>query len=483
MALQISGLRPDDQAIACKCFGPPPQVVVKKFTGGEPQHYQKSRRELQTVANGKNIWDMFDYTVWANVVAAALPAGQAVNFGAQGANIVEATVAMMAPNRANFVTASVNAALATEVANHAARVAAIAQAFPGNVNAGKRLEENFKANNDHRTEVARINSTFQSSLDSRFESESERHRRAVLDFEEDQARCMDLYLKLFNGSALHSIQPYLQANSFRRALYVLDEQFGLAVANQDAIDVLQTRIRSYKFLDSDNFRTQLDDFEMTLNELTRLGVGFSNSDKISMLQRCLANGGLVGRLFMHDMGLLRSRVFTLAGAPVPTYAQVLDIVNRRYADLSAEASSIEIIAKPQGGKRARLSSYFASDEAEDEEGEVEEPRVVALAAVTKPHRGKPNDNRPRCKKCGRPGHNAKECLRDLVCKKCGKSGHSAKECWKDHICENCGKKGHPARVCRSNAKKASATSTGSGANSSSNGSITERVMKHVRGNA
>jgi len=80
MALQISGLRPDDQAIACKCFGPPPQVVVKKYTGGEPQHYQKSRRELQTVANGKNIWDMFDYTVWANVVAAALPAGQAVNF-------------------------------------------------------------------------------------------------------------------------------------------------------------------------------------------------------------------------------------------------------------------------------------------------------------------------------------------------------------------------------------------------------------------
>jgi Zinc knuckle len=484
MALQISRLRPDDQAIACKCFGPPPQVAVKKFTGGEPQHYQKVRRELQTIANGKNIWNMFDYMVWANVVAAALPAGQPVNFGAQGVNIVEATVAMMAPNRANFVIAAVNAALATEVANHAARIASIAQAFPGNGNAGKRLEETFKANNDHRTEVARINSTFQSSLDSRFESESDRHRKSVHDFEEDQAKCMDLFLKLFNGSALHSIQPYLQANAFRRALYLLDEQFGLAPANQEAIDVLQSRIRNAKFLDSENFRTQLDDFEMTLNELTRLGVGFSNSDKISMLQRCLANGGLIGRLFMHDMGLLRSRVLTLAGAPVPTYAQVLDIVNRRYADLSAEASSIEIIAKPLGGKRARLSSYFASDEAEDEEGEVEEPRVVALAAVTKPHHGRPKGNKPRCGKCGRPGHTAKQCRQHLICKKCGKPGHSEKDCWKDQTCENCGRKGHPARVCKSpGAKKASSGGAGSGATSSSGGSITERVMKHVRGSS
>jgi len=128
----------------------------------------------------------------------------------------------------------------------------------------------------------------------------------------------------------------------RSALYVLDEQVGLAVANQDAIDVLQSLIRSAKFLDSENFRTQLDDFEITLNELVRLGVGFSNSDKISMLQRCLQNGGIIGRLFVYDLGLLRSRVLTLAGAPVPTHSQVLDIVNRRYADLSAEAATIEI---------------------------------------------------------------------------------------------------------------------------------------------
>jgi hypothetical protein len=61
---------------------------------------------------------MLDYMVWTNAAAAALPAGQVLNFGAQGANIVEATVAMVAPNRANFVTAAVNAALATEIANH-----------------------------------------------------------------------------------------------------------------------------------------------------------------------------------------------------------------------------------------------------------------------------------------------------------------------------------------------------------------------------
>ena len=104
MALQILRLRPDDQVIVCKCLGPPPQVVVKKFTGGEPQHYQRTRRELQTIANGKNIGDMFDYMVWANVAAAALPAGQVLNFGAQGANIVEASVTMVVPNRTNFVT-------------------------------------------------------------------------------------------------------------------------------------------------------------------------------------------------------------------------------------------------------------------------------------------------------------------------------------------------------------------------------------------
>ena len=74
MALSISHLRGDDLEIACKCFGPPPTTITTKFTGGEPQHYQKVRRDLQMLANGKNIWDMIDYQVWVlSLGAGAVP--------------------------------------------------------------------------------------------------------------------------------------------------------------------------------------------------------------------------------------------------------------------------------------------------------------------------------------------------------------------------------------------------------------------------
>lgn len=495
MALSISHLRGDDLEIACKCFGPPPTTITTKFTGGEPQHYQKVRRDLQMLANGKNIWDMIDYQVWV----LSLGAGAVPNFGAQGSNIVEAIVLVQVPNRGISVTMPLNFASANEVANHTQRILDIGQAFPGNTarDTQKRREEQYRADCDHRAEMSRITTTYQNSLESRFEAEQERYRKATLDFEDDQAKCTELFLRLFNGPALMSIQAYLQTNSYRRALYMLDQQFGLAPANQEAIDVLQDKLRNWKFRDAENFRTQLDDFVMSLNELLRLGVVLSDPDKIGMLFKCLRNGGVIGRLFIHDIALLRSRVLaTVTNAAPLTYAVALEAVNHRYNDLTAEVSSLEVAAKrtsemPGGDKpykKKRMSAYFTESRSSndvDVDDDDDDPPEVALAAVMKPHQGSsPNSmtSKPRCGKCGRIGHTGKDCLRDYTCKKCGKNGHKEEECWKDQTCSKCGKKGHTARFCRAKLwKKNLGKKTGSSGSSSNGGTLTERVMKHVRG--
>jgi hypothetical protein len=336
----------------------------------------------------------------------------------------------------------------------------------------------------HRQELQRINTTFTQTLESRYDHEMSRYRSAQEEFREHQGELYDLFIKYFNGSALHAIMQHLQTNSYRRALYVLDELYGLQAQNQDAIDILQNHLRTMRFHDTENFRVQLDEFENTMEQLIQLGVGLSDADKKNMLFSALRNGGIIGRLFMSDISMLKSRVTAMVAA-VPTYAQSLDIINRHYADLCAEASTINVTGKRQhpggsgkGGKKGRHQAHFTSEEHDANSNEPENPDEpdIALVAFTKPKGGgkAKKKKRNKCTKCGRKGHDAKDCLSEYTCKKCGKHGHLENQCWKDMTCSICGKKGHSAKVCNQRDKDSDGQKPKKGSG------LAKEVMKNAR---
>ena len=437
---------------------------------------------------------MLDYTQGVAVAAGAVPI-----YGALGGNITELTLGLNPPDRNAIVTNQVATAVATETANHQTRTNAINTAFPGVGNNDRRREEKYKADCDHRQELARINSTLQNSLESRYEAENERFRRAREQFRDEQEECMELFLKLFNGSALHSIQGYLHSKSYRRALYILDEQYGLAPSNQDAIDILHSQLRTMKFKDSENLRTQLDDFEMILNQLIQLGLNLTDADQKNMLFSALRNGGIIYHLYMNDLTILKSHALAATVGPQPplNFVQTFAVINRRYNDLSAEASSIVATTKrsnpsnsgESSKKKGRTAAYIteAVSSYQVEEDDYDDPPAVALAAITapkkKPQKGKGN-LMLKCNKCGRKGHTSKQCLSDYTCKVCNKPGHKENECWQNQTCEKCGKKGHIARVCNvTKPKKQSGANSTSFQSNKFGGSFTERAMKHVRGNS
>ena len=481
-ALQISQLRGEEIALAVKCFGPPPHTVNRLFTGGEPQQYQRVRREFMTQAIGKGLARIVDYQVW--VASLGLAAGAAVPYGVDGDGIVEAVAAIAAPDLNAIVTVPVANALAAVQADYNQQLLDINAAFPGNAaaNVQKRQEERLKASAMRRSEVTRINTQLQVQLQNRFDSETDRRRRSEEDLRDLQAEASKLFLRYFQGSAMHAITPYLQGSAFRRALYMLDQLYGLAVANQDAIDILQTQIRAYKFKDSGNFRTQMDDFEMLIEQLVQLGVGLSDSDKKNLLFSAIRNGGIIGRLYESDITLLKSRVMNaIAGAVVPTFANCMDLVNRRYADLSAEASTLSGSNAKRSNdepkrdyKRGRHTAYLA-DDAESEEKDKEDPDEPDTALFTAPKGGGSAGAKVVCSKCGRSGHTARDCWTEIKCTKCGKTGHTSAECWSDKTCSICKKKGHVAKVCK-NKKKGG----GGGPPPKKSGSLTDQVMENIK---
>mmetsp|Transcript_34387 Transcript_34387/g.65715 ORF Transcript_34387/g.65715 Transcript_34387/m.65715 type:complete len:169 (+) Transcript_34387:148-654(+) len=70
-----------------------------------------------------------------------------------------------------------------------------------------------------------------------------------------------------------------------------------------------------------------------------------------------------------------------------------------------------------------------------------------------------------CHRCGRTGHQARDCKQPMMCNKCGMRGHTEKNCGdsdnmksardrlreqkRQEICHNCGQRGHMARDCTS----------------------------------
>jgi hypothetical protein len=257
---------------------------------------------------------------------------------------------------------------------------------------------------------------------------------------------------------------------------MLDELYGLAVQNQDAIDLLQMQIRSYVFKDTDNFRTQLDEWELLMNQLINLGVGFSDADKKNLLFLALRNRGIIGRLFEHDIGMMKSRVMSrVAGGALPDFDDCMTLINIRYADLSAEASTI--VPPKRGGmehkrdqKKARV--HFAGDEQSDEKSDTEAALMVA------PNKG--GKGNVTCSKCGRKGHEAKDCWGDKPkCEVCGK-GHPTESCWKNQTCSICGMKGHVARICRQQKKNGGGGGNAKAAPGKKAGGIADQAMEHLR---
>jgi hypothetical protein len=217
---------------------------------------------------------------------------------------------------------------------------------------------------------------------------------------------------------------------------------------------------------------------MLIIQLIQLGVGLSDADKKNLLFSAIRNGGIIGRLFVSELTLLKSRVMQLGGV-VATWADTLDVINRRYADLSAEASTLGTLngnkrtLKASGSKKSRHYAHFAEDEGSDEKDEPEH----ALAAFVHPQKKAKKPGTP-CTKCGRKGHKASECLSEYTCKKCGKHGHKESNCWADSTCEKCGKKGHVGSVCRS--RNNSKDKGGGSGQPPKKGALTAQVMKNAR---
>ena len=53
---------------------------------------------------------------------------------------------------------------------------------------------------------------------------------------------------------------------------------------------------------------------------------------------------------------------------------------------------------------------------------------IALQAGTQPRNNYKGNNFKSCKKCGKPGHDESECLKDHKCSTCGINGHTSKTC-------------------------------------------------------
>ena len=89
---------------------------------------------------------------------------------------------------------------------------------------------------------------------------------------------------------------------------------------------------------------------------------------------------------------------------------------------------------------------------------------------------------PKCQQCGKMGHTAKECEKNLRCHLCGRMGHSERRCRSkqpsnayqsqrdsqpsrqqqrqpvaDGACYKCGRPGHYARDCQSNSGRGTGT--------------------------
>jgi hypothetical protein len=424
--LSLSMLSHADKAKASTIFGIPPNRNNPKFTGGDSIMFLKIRRDLMANIRGRNVEDLVDY----NIQAAAAPGGiAAFDFGVNGANIVEAIATLPIPNRITMIDTRILQFQASEVLRHDATEAHINAniADPDDQDAALLSEMNT-----HNSEMNKIDTSIRITLENQYYTQVSDHRKHVKEYEEDQHAVHELFLKHFAGPALDYIIDNLDGRQYMRALYLLDQRYGLTARNLVAGNLLQSEIRSKIFRDDQNLRVQMDNFELILNMLERMNQPLSDEEKIVRLLHALSNGGIIQILFQVQI----NNLFDPHGDI--TFLDALRKVNLRLETLSSEAASMKLqyvpaVSMPKGSKAHIAQTVSDSFPVDDNE-------QLVFLSQSSTHTSKPVSSRPSSQSSNRPVRHCSICNRD---------GHSNEQCWNSSTCTNCGKTGHISKFCRS----------------------------------
>lgn len=497
--LKQYGLSTSEVQAAVKLFGPPKNDPVIKFTGGQPQLYQRCRIEFMTSISAASAEAVVDWryvaiqheeraqqaiddhqALIATLVpwqppGAAPPAVPIVLppppppvepflYDDDGGNIFEEAIRMAQPNRNEMVVIRLAAIRDRELQLHDQIMTAI-----GNLGAAAQNLETVKETARHGAELAKLNTITSDTLESSYHRRLSEYNDSQENLEAKQKAVSEAFFRHFAGSALNNIRPLLAEKAYRRALWTLDRAHGLQVNNDNAALTLDNTLRQFVFTDDLNFQSQLDEWMRIVEMLVLVGHPLPEDQKRKILLAAILNGGTVIRKIFQS--LLSTYSNSILFPNPPDFQAVLTQVRKHYSDISAEVSTMlkpnsEMVGNEIKRGKKRAYANIAEPAEIPERGSswsnVAEERNHSTSLA-----GSPSVISLKCTKCGKGGHTANECWSDLTCTKCGKKGHPASSCLSFTKCSKCGKTGHLASRCRSKgkeSKKNSKKGSGGGGN-------------------
>jgi len=482
--LKQYGLSASEVQAAIKLFGPPKNDPIIKFTGGQPQLYQRCRIEFMTsisAASAESVVDwrhaeieydqraqqaIEDHQALLNalvpwqppnvphppplIMPPAPPPVAPFEYGDEGENIVEETTRLALPNRNEMVIARRAEIRDRELQLHQQILDAIV-----NLGVAAQNMERVRETARHGVEMAKLDTITLDILESSYHRRLSEYNDAKEELEEKQKAVAEAFFRHFAGSALTNIRPLLAVKAYRRALRTLDQAHGLQVNNDNASLTLDNTLRQFVFSDDLNFQSQLDEWMRIVEMLVLVGHPLPNDHKRKILMAAILNGGPVIRKVFQT--LLSTYSNSILFPDPPEFQEFLTQIRKHYSNISAEVSTM-VNAKPEssedGNKRGKKRAYanVAEPEETPKRGSswsnvAEERNHSQLLA------GSSSAISLKCTKCGKGGHTANECWSDMTCTKCGKKGHPASSCLSFTKCSKCGRTGHLASRCRAKGKE------------------------------
>jgi hypothetical protein len=482
--LKQFGLSTSEAQTAIKLFGPPKNDPIVKFTGGQPQLYQRCRIEFMTsisAASAESVVDwryaeieydqraqqaIEDHQALVDALVPWQPPGvlhpppqilppvppqfPPFVYGDNGENIVEATTRTPLPNRNVMVVAKRAEMRDRELQRHHV----IQQAIDALPPAARNVETVREATR-HGTEMDKLEGITLDTLEGSYHRRMSEYNDAIEELKSEQKAVAEAFFRHFAGSALTNIRELLNQKAYRRALWTLDRAHGLRVNNDSAAITLSNTLRQFTFSDDLNFQSQLDEFMRIAEMLVLVGHPIPDDQKRMILMNAILSGGSVIRKVYQS--LLHTYSNTILFPEPPEFQDFLTQIKRHYSNISAEISTM-VNPKPEsseeGKVRGKKRAYanVAEPEESPKRGSswsnvAEEQSHSSLLA------GSSSAISLKCTKCGKGGHTVNECWSDMTCTKCGKKGHPASSCLSFTKCSKCGKTGHLASRCRAKGKQ------------------------------